>query len=143
VVPFTSHFIDLAVREAQKSTHLMRLGCVIFKGKSVIATGYNRAHTHTKDIPMKYLKWRGSLHAEMSAVFRALERKKSLQNASLLIVRINNQNQFRFARPCVYCTSGISELTPIRKVFYSINEYPYLIQTDIKTLCQEAIHESE
>lgn len=133
---FTSHFVEIAVQEAKKSTHLMKMGCVIFKGKTILSKGYNRSYmpTHTKDIPMCYLKWRGSLHAEMAAIFSAFERKKNLQGASLLVVRINNQNQFRVAKPCVYCQHGILDLTPIKKVYYSVNEYPYIIKENLKAV---------
>lgn len=121
-------FILEAFREAQKVTTIgrsMRLGCVIYKGKTILAKGHNCANANIK-IPMKYLRWKGSLHAEVAAIINAIRRGKNLSGATLLVVRINRDNQFRIAKPCQYCELAIKELTPIRKVQYSINEFPYM-----------------
>jgi len=133
-LPFSHKYVELAVKEALKVTTLsrnMRLGCVIFKGKTLIAFGHNHANIE-KDIPMRYLKWKGSLHAEMAAIFSAFEKRKTLQGANILVVRINSDGQFRLAKPCQYCDLAIKELTPIRKVWYSIPEYPYIMKEERK-----------
>lgn len=121
-------FILEAFREAQKVTTIgrsMRLGCVIYKGKTILAKGHNCANANIK-IPMKYLRWKGSLHAEVAAIMNAIKKGKNLSGATLLVIRINKDNQFRIAKPCQYCELAIKELTPIRKIQYSINEFPYI-----------------
>lgn len=83
-------FILEAFREAQKVTTVgrsMRLGCVIYKGKTILAKGHNCANANIK-IPMKYLRWKGSLHAEVAAIINAIRRGKNLSGATLLVVRI-------------------------------------------------------
>lgn len=121
--------LQLAIKEAMKSKYTMRVGCVIYKGKKVIATGYNIA-CHPVRLSNEYLRWKHSLHAEVSAIVYALRQEKSLVGCTLLVVRINRNKELMMAKPCEYCTKAIQDLTPIKKVIYSTAEG--LVQTKVE-----------
>ena len=114
--------IDLAIDTAKKSTHHYRVGCVIFDKKRIISTGYNSSLKSAKKLHPKFQKWEFSVHAEAAAILNA---RTDLSKCSMLVIRINNDNQFRLAKPCRWCEAYI-RYVDIKKVFYSIPEYPYL-----------------
>lgn len=114
-------FVDLAVKEALKSTYKQKLGVVIFSKKKLLSLGHNYPQKSVKHLLPRFKKY-DSIHAEVDAIIKA---KTDLKGASLLIVRINRLNQFRLSRPCITCMKYI-EYVGIKRVIYSIPEYPYL-----------------
>lgn len=114
--------IDLAVESANMSTHHYKVGCVIFDKKKILSTGYNSSLKAAKKLHPKFQKWPGSIHAEAHAILSA---KTDLNKSSMLVIRLNNANQFRMAKPCDWCNKYIN-FVGIKKVYYSISEYPYI-----------------
>jgi len=115
--------INLALSEAHKSTHKQKIGCVIFKNKRILSKGYNTAQKSVKKLHPKFQGYPYSVHAEVAAIINA---KKDLKGSSMLVIRINNKNQFRLSKPCSKCMSYI-EYVEIKNVFYSIDEFPYIV----------------
>lgn len=58
-----------------------------------------------------------------------LKARRELKGSSILVVRINKNNKLRLAKPCIDCMKYI-EYVGIRKVFYSLSEYPYIIEME-------------
>lgn len=110
--------IDLAIDLAHKCTfHRQKHGCVIFKNKQIISTGYNQKR-YCKILDPKYKNWIDSLHAEQKAIiFSNIDLKRS----SILIVRINRKNMLAYSKPCNICLSLIKDVG-ISHIYYS-NEY--------------------
>jgi len=114
--------IDVAVSEARKSTYEHRVGCVIFKKSRVVSRGHNYSLKKRKKLNPRFQKWKGSVHAEVDAIINA---RTELKGCDLLVVRINRKDEFRLSRPCKECQKYIEHVN-IRKIFYSINNYPYV-----------------
>ena len=113
--------IEQAVRQANRSTYYQKIGAVIFNKKRVISKGYNQIRASRRLHP-KFQEWPGSVHAEVAAILNA---RTGLKNCDILVVRVNNQNQFRLAKPCKYCQMYL-EYVGIKKIYYSIDHYPYI-----------------
>lgn len=121
-------FIDVAIEEAIKSNHPQhKVGCVIFDKNKIISKGRNYRQKSRKSITKKFISYPNSIHAEVSAIINA---KTDLKNMSLLVIRINKKNELRLAKPCSYCLKYINYVG-IKKVYYSISNYPYIIKEDI------------
>ena len=106
--------IKHAIIEAQKSNYKHRHGCIIFKGNHIIARGYNEIR-YCKRLKWKYRKWINSLHAEQKTILfsQAIVRK-----CSLLVIRINKNNELLNSKPCKMCQSLIYDVG-IVKTYYS------------------------
>lgn len=115
-------FLKQAVEEAQKSEHKQKIGAIIFDKSKIISKGYNHPQRSIRHLKKKFQKWSGTVHAEVDAIIKA---KTDLKNLSLLVVRINKNNQLRMAKPCQHCMMYI-EYVGIKKIYYSIDEYPYI-----------------
>lgn len=110
--------------EAKKSHEKQRVGCVIFKQKKIISKGYNTSQKSVKRLHPRFQRWPHSIHAEVDAIIKA---KKNLKGCSLLVIRINNNSQFRMSKPCSNCSKYI-EYVGIKNIFYSISNYPYIVK---------------
>lgn len=115
-------FLKQAIDEAQKSEHKQKVGAIIFDKSKIISKGFNHPQRSVKHLKKKFQRWPGTVHAEVGAILKA---KSNLKNLSMLVVRINNKNQLRLARPCRWCQMYL-EYVGIKKVYYSINEFPYI-----------------
>jgi len=114
--------IETVVELANKSTYYQKIGAVIFKRNTIISKGYNQVETVRKHLHPKFQQWPGSIHAEVDAIIKA---KQNLKGCEILIIRVNNDNQFRLAKPCEYCQMYL-EYVKIKKIYYSINSFPYI-----------------
>lgn len=121
-------FLKQAVEEACKSKHTTKVGAIIFDKSKIISKGYNNPHRHVRNLKVKYQKWMNSIHADVAAIIAA---KTDLKNLSMLVVRVNKSNQLRLSKPCKYCIMYM-EYVGIKKVYYSINEYPYIEEMHLK-----------
>ena len=121
-------YCRVAIEEACKSKHYPRVGAIIFDKSKIISRGYNHPHRSVRHLKRKFQKWPNSIHAEVAAIIAA---KTDLKNLSMLVVRINKNNQLRMSKPCQYCTMYM-EYVGIKKVYYSINEYPYIEVLQLK-----------
>jgi len=118
--------IRRCIKIAEKSTFVkknwkkqpFRIGAIIFKGSSILGEGVNNLRFCGK-IPNKYKNYLQSLHAEQHAIISCKNRKK-LKGASILVIRINNKDELRLAKPCKMCM-GFIEHVGISKVYYSTN----------------------
>lgn len=117
-----NRWLKKAVEEAKKSTFNPRVGAVIFNKGKFISSGHNDPNRSIKKHHPKYRKTKYSIHAEVDAIIKA---KTDLKGKSILVVRINNKNQFRLSRPCKYCMEYLKYIG-IKRCYYSISFYPYI-----------------
>ncbi|NIA10719.1 MAG: hypothetical protein GWP10_13575 [Nitrospiraceae bacterium] len=117
----------MAVKEAQKSNYTQRVGAVIIKKKTVLSKGHNYAHKSAKKLHPRFQQWKDSVHAEVDCILKA---RCNLEGASIYVIRLNKNNKFRNSRPCKYCLRYL-KYVGIKKVFYSIDKYPYIITETI------------
>ena len=115
------------IMECKKVADRVKVGCVIFDKKKVLSVGRNFKHRSIKKLHPRFQRWKGSVHAEVDAIIHA---RKDLRGSSILVVRINRFNQLRMAKPCQDCFKYIINVG-IRKVFYSVDHYPYIEEIKI------------
>ena len=108
-------FINIAVQEAKKSLCRHRVGAVIFNKSRFISKGHNYDLKSVRKLHPRFQKWKGSVHAEVDTIIKA---RRELKNFSILVVRINNQDEFRLAKPCIHCVAYLQHVG-IKKVYYS------------------------
>ncbi len=103
--------LKCAIREANKSTanYAYRMGAAAFRNGKVFAA----AHNQNKTDPGTENRTR-KLHAEFCLACHNLE------DATVLVVRLNKRGELRLARPCATCTQ---ELVGTRKVLYTDSNY--------------------
>lgn len=104
----------LAQRIARKSTHYQhRVSCVVYRGKEVIAVGFNQLKTHTQSPD----PWH-TVHAEFASLWGLS--KDDLKKAKIFVYRETVTGHIGLARPCEHCERMIRSLG-IRKVYYSVD----------------------
>ncbi len=116
--------IGRAVEAAHGSEYFQKLGAVIFNKKTIISCGHNYKERSAKRLHRKYQNYDYSIHAEVDAILHA---KRDLRGTSLLVVRVNNNGEFRLAKPCKYCMMYISHVG-IKNIYYSISDFPYIVK---------------
>ncbi len=107
--------IRIATKSANKSTYNYRLGCVITKGKRVLATGYNSISYCSVN------NFKNSRHAEMDAILKVLHKPNglsSLAGATLYVSRITQAGRTALAKPCVKCM-GLIHSVGIKSIVYT------------------------
>uniref|UniRef100_A0A6H1ZZ94 Putative CMP/dCMP deaminase zinc-binding n=1 Tax=viral metagenome TaxID=1070528 RepID=A0A6H1ZZ94_9ZZZZ len=107
--------IKIAMEEANKSTYIYKVGAVIFNKKKIISVGHNSASRSLKSFNREYIKFKNSIHAEISSIIRA---RTDLKGSSILVVKINNSGELSMAKPCNYCLSYI-KFVKIKNVYFS------------------------
>jgi deoxycytidylate deaminase len=122
-VNISNTFINIATDEAQKSDHKQKVGCVIFDKKRILSKGHNTSQKSVKKLHPKFQRYPFSVHAEVDAIIKA---KKDLKGSSILVIRLNKNNQFRLSKPCAKCLAYI-EYIGIKNIYYSIDRFPYII----------------
>lgn len=113
--------INLAVKQAHKSTFKHQMGAVIVKGARVIAVGHNRINRYSRKV---HQKWPGSLHAEQAAILKVLNQPNGLSTlvgAALYVSRTNADGGVMLAKPCKFCMETIKAVG-ISRVIYTTNE---------------------
>lgn len=109
--------INLAKKEALKSTFRLRLGAVLHNGSRVLAVGFNKVD---KTHPMAQVgDFNIKRHAEMDALIRA--RHHDLHGCDITIARIKKDGSLGLSRPCKHCFKEL-KTRGVRKIHYS-NEY--------------------
>ncbi len=119
---------NVCVDEANKSKYIQKVGAVVFKRNRIISAGHNYSQKSAKKLHPRFQRWPGSIHAEVDAIIKA---KTDLKGMDMMVIRINKQNQFRLAKPCKHCRMYL-EHVGIRRVYYSISEYPYFKIMDLR-----------
>ena len=104
-------FIDIAIKEALKSSMTYRHGAIIIYRNKIIGKGYNKhAISYNKDIVY-------SKHAESEAI-RNCKNQRLIPLSTLLVVRIGSDKTCRMSMPCVKCQKLINKVG-FRRVIYS------------------------
>lgn len=113
-------FFRLARNISFYSSHKIRVGAVISR-KKPISIGFNIRKTHPRySNPSN--TYRDSIHAEMAALIRS--GTDNVKGADIYIYRETDNGVPALARPCEMCYNMLKQCG-IRKIFYSINIYPY------------------
>ncbi len=123
MIEVNNKFIQIAIEEANKSNHRQKVGCIIFDKKRIISKGHNYAQKSVKKLHPKFQRFPFSIHAEVDTIIKA---KTDLKGTSILVIRVNKNNQFRLSKPCSNCQEYIKYIK-IKKVYYSVSNYPYII----------------
>lgn len=118
-----SKVIELAIEAAKNAEHRHRIGCVIFKKKTILSVSFNKPFGFIGNLHPKYQVFPNSIHAETSAIIQA---KTCLKNCELLTVRLNRRDELRLSLPCEHCMSYIVDVG-IKKVHYSNNDSQFEI----------------
>lgn len=109
-------FISHAYNEALKSIMLYRHGCIIRKGKKIIAKGYNTPYISSINCKDETC----SLHAELSAIKDMIHKSVTNKNVVLYVVRIDKQYCLAESKPCTSCCEIIIS-HGINKIVYSVS----------------------
>ena len=106
--------LQLAKKLSFKSTHRVKIGAVIARGKHVIGVGFNKINkTHpliTRRCPHK------KLHAEVDALI-GIDRHL-LRHAVIYVYRERLDGQIGMCKPCPDCQAILREVG-IHKAFYT------------------------
>lgn len=106
--------MTLAVTAAEKSNHIKwKLGSVLWRGGSVISTGYNRVRNDPA-IVEDHKYYHCTVHAEADAIRNA----GNPAGAKLFVARITKGGNLGLARPCPRCMETIRQ-SGIKKVYYT------------------------
>lgn len=99
-----NRLIDIAVKEALKSNHKQKIGCVIYKNNQIISKSHNVILRSFKKLHPRYRRWPGAAHAEVSAIIKA---KKDLRGCDALVIRVkedeNGNHLLKMSKPCIHC----------------------------------------
>jgi len=124
------YFMTITREVAERSTCLRaRVGAVIVRDRSILATGYNGAPAgmpHCLDVGCEMYESRNpngdlvqncfrTIHAEINAIAQAARHGTAISNADIYVTHT----------PCVHCFKTIVN-SGIRRVFY---EKPYKMET--------------
>ena len=127
---WNTYFMRIAQLVAERSTcNRAKVGCVIVKDRSIIATGYNGAPSglpHCLDVGC--LIYRSTtpdgtveencfrtIHAEINAIAQAAKNGNAIDGASIYVTHT----------PCIHCLKVIINVG-MKRIYYSI---PYKVQT--------------
>jgi deoxycytidylate deaminase len=105
---------EIAIAAAKESPMIRhRVGAILFDRSNHI-TGYS--HLHGVEVLSRKNKW--SIHAEEMAIIRGNRIGIDFFNATLVVVRINKNNELRISRPCKNCQKLINRFQ-IPRVYFS------------------------
>ncbi len=105
-------------RVSEYSEYKFKLGAIIFKGKKIISTGFNKNKTHPK--AKEYFQ-HGSVHAEIDAILHA---PYDIKGSSILVCRTYKNGKPALAKPCAMCVQVMHEFG-IKEVFWTISIMPF------------------
>lgn len=119
-------FLNIAKKEALKSTHQFLVGAILVNGSNIVSKGHNKPSkthrlvywNHDKDHP-EFAR----MHAEIDALINVS--KTISEKCTLYVVRLRkSDNSLAIAKPCDMCMEVIKAMK-IKKVIYSIEENHY------------------
>lgn len=98
--------MQLAKKLSFKSSHRVKIGAVIAKGKHVVGVGFNKIHkTHPM---MTRLCGHKKIHAELDAVIGV--DRHLLVGATVYVYRERLDGQLGMCKPCVHCQAILREV---------------------------------
>lgn len=106
---------------SNKSTYKIKIGAVLVKGGSILASGCNEVR-YRQIGSNKFSEWKESLHAERCVLSKF--NKEDLKGCSLYIWREYEDGSPALSKPCSACNYLITEMN-IKKVYYSIPTSPF------------------
>lgn len=117
VKAYHEQYCEFAANIAKKSMMQHQHGCVIVRGKQVIAEGINESFEH--------FNHQFSMHAEVNALNKIKQKdKRFLSQCTMYIVRIgppSKSGMYKMSKPCLNCMKSIMDMG-IGRVYYSTNE---------------------
>lgn len=127
-IPIFGHLL----KEANKSTYKHKLASCLISGGRIIAIGHNQLRHHK--IGSRWSEYPESLHSEVACITSI--NKDKIKNATLYVLRISNGSSPRpmLAKPCSNCSELIKWVGGIKKVIYSVPEYPFVKDVKIDDL---------
>jgi dCMP deaminase len=105
-----NYFLDMAALVATRSKDpSTRVGAIIVRDRTVLATGYNGFPRGIADTPERLndrdTKLKLVVHGELNAVLQAAREGISLKNSSIYVVAIDAKTGDRWGGPpCIRCT---------------------------------------
>tara|TARA_B100001123_G_C14994571_1_gene900989 strand:- start:279 stop:692 length:414 start_codon:yes stop_codon:yes gene_type:complete len=115
-------YLDLAKRVAQQSQHdHFKHGAVLVKGGSVLNTSCNKDKYKSFGNRFRDTKTCGHAthHAELGCIL-GLD-KSITQGATMYVVRVNRQGEYRLSKPCPMCEE-VLKFCGVKKVVYTTDE---------------------
>lgn len=108
------NMMEIAKKEALKSVMFYKHGAVIFRGQEVLSAGHNY------DFGQHTLHGKFSVHAEVATVMNAINAKKDIKGASMVVVRIawKRNKEYVNSKPCNNCANFIIK-NELGTVFYT------------------------
>lgn len=109
-----------AIKAAGSSKHKHKLGAVIVKHGSVLATGYNKVG-HRDAFPV--YAW-PSIHAEKAAILKLLKKKRmeQLADSKIYVIRVMKGGKLGTSKPCEKCMDLIRAVGIKSVVFFDGNK---------------------
>ncbi|MGM9470169.1 hypothetical protein [Streptomyces murinus] len=92
-------FLELAIKQAQKSECHFRVGAVLAKGRRILAHAHNQYRNSPKI---------DFLHATFHAEEVLLRRTRNPKGAVAYVARINPKGKPLLARPCIRCQQALA-----------------------------------
>lgn len=95
-----------------------RVGAVIFKGRRLISTGFNKKKTHPLLEELEADCY--SQHAEFDAILKFLQTQDPSQitDAILFVARLTRTDRVSFSRPCEACQEVIEKFG-LKRVYFT------------------------
>lgn len=117
----TQRYLDLAKRMAFQSEYgKIRHGAVLVKGGSVLNASFNKSNYNAfADRFRKSSRGPATHHAEIGCIL-GIDKTMS-EGATVYVVRINKQGQFKLSKPCEMC-HDILKFCGVKKVVYTCDE---------------------
>jgi len=117
-------FFKKAKELSNRSVHYKaKIGAVIVLGNHVVAEGFNREKSHTRqyryDRKMKYHGIYYKLHAEIAALVSSGQ--VDLTGSEIYVYRENSNGNLANCKPCVSCTQALKD-AGVRHIYYTNNE---------------------
>ena len=109
----------LAKKVSKQSNYRIKMGAVLVRHSTPIATGYNQVKTN----PTFGGEYQLTIHAEASCIMEV--RYINLKGTEMFIYRENKKSKLpALARPCNACLV-LLENCGIKRIWYTTNSYPY------------------
>ena len=109
-----SRYLNMAAEEAKKSGILYRHGCVAVSSGKVIARGYNKYRSYSKD---GLISENTTCHAEIDVLRKCM--KKNIKNKlTMYVVRLSDSDNFSNSVPCAKCAE-IMKSFDVKNICYS------------------------
>lgn len=106
--------INLLCQKAHSSLMEQKIAAIMIKNNKAVSSPYCNIHRYISNaVPEKNIL---SIHAEINLINHHPNKNK----VSLVVIRLNSNNQLCNARPCYNCLLELKKYG-IKKVFYSIN----------------------